>query len=162
MELECKLFWQYGRARVLAGDGDAGEKYARKALEPEGRGFPFYRFKLLLKAAVFRKMMEYDWPGNIRELKHAVESAVYFRGDATWVIGADVLGSAETYSSSEHESLSRVSDHAVTEIYLAVKDEGYEPVLERLEKQVLENPLSDILIRLPLRSAHRRSAGRKA
>jgi len=94
-------------------------------------------------AAAFRRMMEYDWPGNIRELKHTVESAVYFRDEETGVIGADVLGSAESYPIEAEKGQSIVSDRAVTEICRAVRDGGYEPVLDGLEKRVLEKTLEE-------------------
>ena len=94
-------------------------------------------------AAAFRKMMEYDWPGNIRELKHTVETVVYFRDEETGVISADVLGFPGSSTPERATGPSIVSDRAITEIYHAVQDSGFETVIGGLEKKVLERTLEE-------------------
>ncbi len=96
------------------------------------------------KEALLR-LNSYDWPGNIRELKNAVERSLYRWGDPSQPVGEIILDPFESPYSTEQDSLppspievvstKPTLDHAKPALHFNER-------VEALEKQLLEEALA--------------------
>ncbi len=86
-----------------------------------------------LSADAIRRLSEYEWPGNVRQLEHAIEMAVTLSGDRTQLYSGDIrLPEARPVMTS-------IS--AGEAIPMNVSSMNYEEVMGRVERLLLEQAL---------------------
>jgi transcriptional regulator with GAF, ATPase, and Fis domain len=98
------------------------EKVAEEEMRPKKR----------LAAQAFEFLMQYSWPGNVRQLEHAIEAATILTGDRI-VLNASDFNLPAPRSSSAFGSLSAFS----------VPESGlnFEELISNIERQLLESAL---------------------
>lgn len=76
------------------------------------------------------KLLAYDWPGNIRELKNMVERAIILSGDSPWILPEHITLAPEQESQAVANA-SFVNDAVINFSF------DHEPTLEELEHHYL-------------------------
>ena len=113
-----------------------GQKVAQ---ELEWSSFPGYSNELT------DIMMEYNWPGNIRELKNVVERAVYYAEHEHKVIDHIILDPFQSPFRPKGKKPLTEPTHDVTITQTnEIKNQGpadYQQTVERFEKELLQNAL---------------------
>lgn len=86
-----------------------------------------------LSADAIRRLSEYEWPGNVRQLEHSIEMAVTLSGDRTQLYSGDIrLPEARPVMTSLP---------AGEAIPMNVSSMNYEEVMGRVERLLLEQAL---------------------
>ena len=86
-----------------------------------------------LSADAMRRLTDYEWPGNVRQLEHAIEMAVTLSGDRTQLYGGDIrLPEARPMMAAAS---------AEDGIPMNLTSMNYEEVMGRVEKLLLQQAL---------------------
>lgn len=86
-----------------------------------------------LSADAMRRLSEYEWPGNVRQLEHAIEMAVTLSGDRTQLYSGDIR------LPEPRPAMASISANEA--IPMNVTSMNYEEVMGRVERLLLEQAL---------------------
>jgi transcriptional regulator with GAF, ATPase, and Fis domain len=91
-----------------------------------------------LTAEALRKLTEFEWPGNVRQLEHAMEMAAALSGDRETIY----LGDIEVHLQGAARDLGAVSSHGDDfALDVSTDDLPFEDLMGKVEKLLLEQAL---------------------
>jgi transcriptional regulator with GAF, ATPase, and Fis domain len=91
-----------------------------------------------LTAEALRKLTEFEWPGNVRQLEHAMEMAAALSGDCETIY----LGDIEVHLQGAARDLGAVSSHGDDfALDVSTDDLPFEDLMGKVEKLLLEQAL---------------------
>jgi DNA-binding NtrC family response regulator len=91
-----------------------------------------------LTAEALRKLTEFEWPGNVRQLEHAMEMAAALSGDRETIY----LGDIEVHLQAGARDLGAVSSHGDEfALDMSTDDLPFEDLMGKVEKLLLEQAL---------------------
>lgn len=115
-----------------------GQKIAHERLWSSFPGF---------SSDMIEKLMDYDWPGNIRELKNVIERAVYYAEDEFDQIRNIIL---DPFQSPYRPKVKQPDTSSVTAVTAPIKTEkdilgpcDFNETVERYEKELLQEALRE-------------------
>ena len=90
-----------------------------------------------LTAEALRKLTEFEWPGNVRQLEHAMEMAAALTGDRETIY----LGDIEMHLQPSSRELSATSNEHEFPMDVPTDDLPFEDLMGKVEKLLLEQAL---------------------
>ena len=84
---------------------------------------------------VYQKLMEHSWPGNIRELKNLIESAVVLCDD-------EIIRTSDLPDSLNHTKSNNDETKANVKTYI-LEEESLKDALERIENEIIKTRLME-------------------